>query len=202
MLSLRKNLSSCSWPSLYYSKIQNLIEATECKSFAEIGVAYGYHAIHILKNNPSIIYFGIDPYLPHYDRKDPFSRDVESLFPGDNPSDSMNRLYLAVQKELEDFPERGNLLRASSLDAAEKFEDASLDIVYVDANHTYSQALADLEAWFPKIRSGGLLIGDDWDWPEVKKAVHTFIKRRGIEVNLLGSPDNDHISFVLVSPKN
>jgi hypothetical protein len=52
--------------------------------------------------------------------------------------------------------------RALSLDAAREFADASLDFVYIDANHAYEAVLEDLRAWYPKVRAGGLFMGHDF----------------------------------------
>ena len=59
----------------------------------------------------------------------------------------------------------------------------------MDAQHHYEGAKTDLEAWWPKIRSGGILAGhDDLDGiiPEgnfgVKSAVDEFARERGLHV--------------------
>lgn len=36
------------------------------------------------------------------------------------------------------------------------------DWIYVDALHTYDASLADMRAWWPKLRHGGLFSGDDY----------------------------------------
>ena len=43
-----------------------------------------------------------------------------------------------------------------SVKAAENFEDAYFDWVYIDALHTEAALATDLEAWYPKVRAGGL----------------------------------------------
>ena len=48
-----------------------------------------------------------------------------------------------------------------SAEAAAQFEDGSLDMVFVDGDHTKAGVLADLTLWRPKLRSGGLLCGHD-----------------------------------------
>ena len=49
-----------------------------------------------------------------------------------------------------------------STEAAKHYRNNSFDWVYVDALHTKQAALADLDAWYPKIRRGGLVSGDDY----------------------------------------
>jgi hypothetical protein len=54
------------------------------------------------------------------------------------------------------------LVRQPSLEAAAGVPDRSLDFVYIDGNHGRDAVLADLEAWAPKVRRGGLVAGHDY----------------------------------------
>ena len=54
------------------------------------------------------------------------------------------------------------LHRMSSLDAANLFKDESLDFVYLDANHALPAIRADIAAWWPKVKVGGLFCGHDF----------------------------------------
>lgn len=76
--------------------------------------------------------------------------------------------------------------KMTSLEAAATFADQSLDYVYIDADHHEHMALADIEAWAPKVRLGGVLAGDDW--PEVgpKAAVRRGLQDRGYPVEAYG----------------
>jgi predicted O-methyltransferase YrrM len=74
-------------------------------------------------------------------------------------------------------------IKQDSVTGARRFEDASLDMVFLDGQHEYEAVKADIEAWLPKIKPGGLLAGDDYQssWPGVIKAVdelpeHTVTK--------------------------
>ena len=67
-------------------------------------------------------------------------------------------------------------------EAAERFADGSLDFVYVDASHKYADARADIEAWWPKVKAGGLMAGDDYYNGYVPLAGDTFgVKDAGDE---------------------
>lgn len=58
--------------------------------------------------------------------------------------------------------DRVRLCRGYSPAAAAGFEDGSLDFVYVDGNHAYLAVAADLAAWYPKLKPGGLFAGHDY----------------------------------------
>ena len=66
-------------------------------------------------------------------------------------------------------------IRLSSVEASKLYKDGSLDFVFIDAMHTYDGVTADITAWMPKIRKGGVLAGHDYDWPEVKRAVDDIL---------------------------
>ena len=54
------------------------------------------------------------------------------------------------------------LMRTYSMDAVRRFEDGSLDFVYIDANHMIPYVLDDICAWRKKVRSGGIVAGHDY----------------------------------------
>lgn len=64
-----------------------------------------------------------------------------------------------------------NVIVMESIQAAKKYQDGSLDFVFIDAAHDYDNVKADLEAWFPKVKEGGLLAGDDFYHKGVERAV-------------------------------
>lgn len=45
------------------------------------------------------------------------------------------------------------MIRSDTAAAAEQFEDGSVDFLYIDASHTYDAVLADLVAWYPKVKT-------------------------------------------------
>ena len=58
-----------------------------------------------------------------------------------------------------------------SLDAVKHFADESLDVVFVDGAHDYDSVTADINAWFPKLKPGAFMAGDDFLMAPVCKAV-------------------------------
>jgi predicted O-methyltransferase YrrM len=70
---------------------------------------------------------------------------------------------------------------------AKDFLDASCDFVFIDADHSYEAVLRDIDAWWPKVRPGGMLAGHDvhHTMPGVQQAVMARFEKvelwRGIE---------------------
>lgn len=64
---------------------------------------------------------------------------------------------------------------SDSVDAATNFEDNTIDLVYIDACHTYDAVKKDLAAWYPKCKT--VLAGHDYyqpDHPGCTKAIKEF----------------------------
>jgi hypothetical protein len=81
------------------------------------------------------------------------------------------------------------LLRGPSVTAAKAIADSSLDFVFIDADHTYDAVTADLAAWWPKVRPGGILSGHDYGGRKnrlgiwgVKRAVDEFAIGRAVRL--------------------
>lgn len=116
---------------------------------------------------------------------------------------------LNKQTELDDFYQRMidlsktdprvQVIREFSDVAAQQFEDNFFDFVYIDADHTKVAVEKDIMAWWPKVRSGGVLAGHDYveivlDCGEEKvefgviPAVNEFVANNKLDLHV----DNDH----------
>lgn len=67
-----------------------------------------------------------------------------------------------------------------SVEAAGHVVDESLDFVFIDAIHSFEAVSSDLNAWFPKVRRGGLVAGHDVSWSGVREAVEQFLGDKGL----------------------
>ena len=45
---------------------------------------------------------------------------------------------------------------------AERYPDEYFDFIYVDARHDFKGVTVDMEAWWPKLRPGGIFAGRDY----------------------------------------
>lgn len=77
-------------------------------------------------------------------------------------------------------------LPLDSVNASEVFRhyDIELDLLHLDGGHDYQAVASDLNVWWPRLRPGGLLIGDDYvqsgEWPGLRKAFDEFFGERGL----------------------
>jgi predicted O-methyltransferase YrrM len=74
------------------------------------------------------------------------------------------------------------LIVAPTLEAARWWTEP-IDFLYIDADHTYAAVLADLDAWVPHVKPGGLIAGDDYGnvaFPGVRMAWNYFELEHGL----------------------
>jgi hypothetical protein len=69
------------------------------------------------------------------------------------------------------------ILKEYSCDAVNKFDDSSLDFVYIDANHTSAQVLDDITNWSKKVRLGGIVAGHDYFNTNASSKIQIHIKQ-------------------------
>lgn len=65
-------------------------------------------------------------------------------------------------------------IKKLSVEAAKDFEDESVDFLFLDADHRYEPVKADILAWLPKLKKGGIFCGHDYSikFPGLTKAVN------------------------------
>lgn len=76
-------------------------------------------------------------------------------------------------------------LKLPSVVATELPQMHDLDLVFIDADHSYDSCYNDIAAWLPRVRPGGVIAGHDYGpaFPGVEKAVREFPELEGHEVS-------------------
>lgn len=91
------------------------------------------------------------------------------------------------------LPSQAVLIKDFSVEAAKRIKDESLDFVYIDADHRFESVMHDINAWFPKIRKGGIVSGHDYcrylEHFGVIEAVNEFCSSNGYSDLRLTSND-------------
>ena len=55
------------------------------------------------------------------------------------------------------------------------FEDDFFDIAFIDGNHETEFVYKDGVMTFPKVKPGGVIIFDDYDWPQTRVGINKFV---------------------------
>jgi hypothetical protein len=115
---------------------------------AEIGVEEGRYSQRLCERVPGLHLLSVDAWQAYQGYRDHVSQA------------KLDGFYATAMARLASFS--ATVVRAFSADAALRVPDGSLDFVYLDGNHTLPQVIADLAAWEPKVRAGGVVAGHDY----------------------------------------
>jgi len=130
-------------------RLAALFAALGYRRGVEVGTERGVFAEILCQANPSLRLDAVDAwttyrgYVDHTDQS------------------ALDAAWAETVERLRPYP-NAQAIKAWSVEAARQHADLSLDFVYIDANHEFTQVVADLAAWGPKVRRGGMLSGHDY----------------------------------------
>jgi len=136
-------------PNVSRNDLAEWLHDLDFETGVEVGVAAGEYSEIICKANPQMKVYGVDPFGSYKGYKD-YVR-----------TKTFNDLHQQAQARLRSFP-KYVFVKEFSLDALKRFEDSSLDFVYIDANHQEPYISQDIEGWSRKGKSGGIVAGHDY----------------------------------------
>jgi predicted O-methyltransferase YrrM len=143
----------------------------------EIGCQEAISSDYFLNELPNLKLYSIDPYKEYTD-----------WHGGIYAQHYQDSLFNHVGQKLSKFKDRFLLLRMTSDTAIRAFLDDSVDFIFIDGLHTYDQVLKDCKNYYPKLKSGGLISGHDYNAIEaVRKAVDEFAQIEQKNVNFTPS---------------
>ena len=156
-----------SYPKLYSNVVNEFPSGSK---FIEVGSWKGkssaYMAVEIANSQKDIEFICIDTWEGSVEHQD--FKELKNLYD----------IFKSNMKPLEKYYRS---IKSKSLDAVNLFSDNSLDFVFIDASHEYEDVKNDINAWFPKVKVGGVLAGHDYyennDFaPGVKMAVNEIFR--------------------------
>lgn len=137
----------------------------------EIGVDEGVTSEYLLEKLPECKLYGIDPYMNYFDWS-----NVEVL--------GQDEVMPKMLKRMERFGDKFTLIREKSDDAVSKFDDESLDFIFIDGIHTFDQVLKDCRNYWSKLKRGGLFCGHDYtNVAQVGDAVRVYAQEMNVSIN-------------------
>lgn len=156
---------------------------------AEVGVAQGLFSADLLDAGVSILYS-----IDNWNKIEGVTGDgnFEQPFHDSNYKDATERL--------SKYGHRSLILKGMSADTASKIPDNYLDLVYLDGAHYYDGVMADLKAYHPKLKSGGVMAGHDYlnESYGVRRAVNEFCANNGYVINVIEENKPEDASFYFI----
>ena len=159
--------------------LADIANAIGLKTAVEIGTHQAVFAHSFMKRFRGVITL-VDPWMSYEDGKDAFYPSI------DHTSRSRSKDMEIAVGIMSEFSGRVDFMQMTSDEASHSFEDSSIGLVYIDALHEYGDVIRDINTWFPKVASGGIIAGHDFSYllPGVICAVDEFRKSSGLEINL------------------
>ena len=141
----------------YYGAISQVLHLLHDKKnlvIAEIGTFNACSAEAVLQYCDIKKMYIIDPFdmniANHGNRLDPTNQYIN------------NTLYDTIRTKLNKFEDKLVYLREVSNTAHTKILDEELDFIFIDGCHTFDGVCNDIKNYYPKVKIGGIMAGDDF----------------------------------------
>jgi len=150
------------------------------KIICEVGVSLSCNFKRFIYGYPRVL-VGVDLW-----REDGNANHNDSLY----TQEQLDEYFEYAKHFMRNFP-AVRIYRMLSHDAAENFLDEYFDLIYIDADHSYEGCKQDMEDWWPKVKKGGLFLGDDYSHQhalltgakfEVIRAVDEFVEKNNLKM--------------------
>ena len=153
-------------------------------TIVEIGVFQGDFAEVLAKTNPKHLHL-----VDCWEAGGTGSGDVD----GNNMKhfSSGEELWKSVKARYEFYPNI-SIHRQYSSEFLKSLKDSSIDVIYINGDHSYKGVKEDLNNAFPKVKKGGWIMGHDYEMNMkkanfvyefgVKQAVDEFCKEKGLKL--------------------
>lgn len=158
--------------------LEQLIKENGWTSGAEVGCLKGSTTFHLLKSCEDLNLVAVDAWREYeglYARAEDGGQVALARKPDDGTETRVQVPFDVVEELFRDkakgYNGRLKILKGLSWEMASEVADQSLDFAFIDADHIEPAVRKDIEAWRPKVKPGGMLLGHDVHLPSVRRAV-------------------------------
>lgn len=143
---------------------------------AEVGVLLGALSEYLLRNSDAHVIM-VDNWQTAEKQPEAYRATRDAHANHVDPA-RVSAHKAEAAKRAAKYPGRAFIREGWSTDIATYIPDGSLDMVFLDADHSYEGVRDDIAAWMPKVKPGGWIGGHDYgndepayDFSGVKRAV-------------------------------
>ena len=111
-------------------------------------------------------------------------------------TDDLSTYFFILTEKYKDNP-KIHVIKTTTKQFLTNIADNELEGVYIDAEHSYNAVKQDLALSFTKMKSGGYIMGHDYEREEIKRAVSEFLIVTGLEIMYLTDIKFGSQSFVI-----
>lgn len=179
------------WAGLYYGVVSKVINDNNFKICAEVGIGYGFHAKQILDDTNIEKLYLIDP-MKFYEY-DGWAKDVQYRYKGFDNLIQNIKTHLSIHKDRYTW-----YIQPSVETTNEQVPDESIDLAFIDGDHSFKAVSIDLPLWWGKLKKGGWMLGDDYNRGAVKNAVDTWANNMGLTIQFLYKEGSTHAIYYFI----
>ena len=165
----------------------------------EVGVERAVFSKAICRRSRGVKLYGIDPW------------EFYEGYREHVPQERLDGFFHSTRERMKGC--NYQIIRDYSMNAVKRFEDESIDFVYIDGNHEYKWVKEDIREWHKKVRPGGIVSGHDYgnvrymqvgeggqtkQIMRVKKAVDEWVKENKIKPLFLFAKKSKYPSWFYV----
>lgn len=151
----------------------------------EVGVAEGYNSEDLLRAGMEKLYL-VDIW-----------QSIAQSGDASSPQEWHDNNFKAAVQRVFPYGDKVIVLKGFSAEKSKEIPDETLGLVYLDGDHSYNGAMADLTNYYPKLVSGGVMAGHDFLNLSygVNQAVKDFCKEKGLEFHTIPETSDENASF-------
>jgi len=165
-----------------------LIKKYKFEKVLEIGSFRGDLTYFLAKNIKNIQLNVIEPYDKYVDQKMDIEKNTMQKYKNDICTFLSSEIN--EKKIIFHFDKSQNIF--------EKFNENYFDFIFIDGDHSYQGCFNDLNNYYSKCRSGGIIAIHDYDRKsmiEVKEAVDKFCLEKKLKLNI----DKNYVAYFFKS---
>lgn len=156
------------WFSYDYIYEHIVKTAEDGELFVEIGSFKGrssaFMAVEIINSGKQILFDCIDTWAGSEEHQEGAAAEVPEVV-----NDTLYKTFLLNMKPVHGYYRP---IRMPSVEAASLYDDNSIDFIMIDAAHDFESVVADIRAFLPKMKNGGVMTGDDvWGDPAFPESI-------------------------------
>lgn len=136
------------------AELPSIFESEGFKIGAELGVQKGLYSKVVLSQWKSADKYVLVDLWAHQDNYE----DMANVNQNDQDTN-----FQETQRNIAPWSDKIEICRNYTRVCRLMYDDQYFDIVYVDARHDRLGVTEDLNDWWPKVKSGGLLCGHDYE---------------------------------------
>ena len=142
-------------------EILRRIESVSHPVVVELGVATGNLSSYLLTRRQDLTLIMVDSWAGEDCQPEEYKATNDSN--AHHPQSEQDRRAKLVKDKMDQYGARAVVMRGTTVDVLDFIDDETIDLVFIDADHSVSGCLNDIENYIHKVKFGGWIGGHDYE---------------------------------------